>query len=415
MKQETIAIHSGYETDPTTRAVAVPIYQTVAYEFDNAQHGADLFNLEVPGNIYTRIMNPTADVLEKRVACVGVTFIRNGRNLGNKLFYPRLGEISEVGEILLSFLSQYYLGKPVPPQVYLNHAVPEKDWLEAVFAQQVEHVVRITSQPRGLRRRWVKLAELNVHDALRRHLNDRASLRNRFEALQEALCLEAVPERIECFDVSHTQGEATVASCVVFSPEGPLKSDYRRFNIDGIEPGDDYAAMTQALTRRYRRLRDEQGDGSGRFPDLLLIDGGIGQLGVAESVLDELGVEDVCLVGVAKGEERKPGKERLFLSGQDAPTILPADSLALLLIQQIRDEAHRFAITGHRQRRAKARTASVLEEIPGIGDRRRQALLRHLGGLQEVVRAGADDLARVPGISPALARKIYTTFHEGEN
>ncbi len=355
-----------------------------------------------------------AIVLENKVACVGVTFIRNGRNLGNKLFFPRLGEATDVGEILLSFLSQYYLGKPVPPEIYSNHAVPEKDWLEAVFTQQTERAVRITSQPRGLRRRWVKLAELNVRDALRRQLNDRASLRNRFEALQEALGLEAVPERIECFDISHTQGEATVASCVVFTPEGPLKSDYRRFNIDGIEPGDDYAAMTQALTRRYRRLRDEPGDGAGRFPDLLLIDGGKGQLGVAESVLNELGVEDVHLVGVAKGEGRKPGMERLFLSGQGAPTILPADSLALLLIQQIRDEAHRFAITGHRQRRAKARTASVLEEIPGIGDRRRQALLRHLGGLQEVVRAGIDDLARVPGISPALARKIYTTFHEGE-
>ena len=355
-----------------------------------------------------------AIVLENRVACVGVTFIRNGRNLGNKLFFPRLGEASDIGEILLSFLSQYYLGKPVPPEIYLNHAVPEKDWLEAVFTQQAEHAVRITSQPRGLRRRWVKLAELNVRDALRRQLNDRASLRNRFEALQEALGLEAVPECIECFDISHTQGEATVASCVVFTPEGPLKSDYRRFNIDGIEPGDDYAAMSQALTRRYRRLRDEQGDGAGRFPDLLLIDGGKGQLGVAETALNELGVEDVRLVGVAKGEQRKPGKERLFLSGQEAPTILPADSLALLLIQQIRDEAHRFAITGHRQRRAKARTASVLEEIPGIGDRRRQALLRHLGGLQEVVRAGVDDLARVPGISQALARKIYTTFHEGE-
>ena len=355
-----------------------------------------------------------AIVLENGAACIGVTFIRNGRNLGSKPFFPRLGEVAGAGEILMAFLSQYYLGKPVPPQVYLNHAVPDKDWLEAVFTQQVGHAVRITSQPRGLRRRWVKLAELNVHDALRRYLNDRASLRNRFEALQEALGLEAVPERIECFDISHTQGEATVASCVVFNPEGPLKSDYRRFNIDGIEPGDDYAAMTQALTRRYKRLRDEAGDGAGRFPDLLLIDGGIGQLGAAETALHELGVEGVRLVGVAKGEERKPGKERLFLSGLEAPTILPADSLALHLIQQIRDEAHRFAITGHRQRRAKARTASVLEKIPGIGDRRRQALLRHLGGLQEVTRAGVEDLARVPGISPALARRIYTIFHEGE-
>lgn len=355
-----------------------------------------------------------AIVMEKRIACIGVTFIRNGRNLGNKIFFPRLGEVSDVGEILQAFLSQYYLGKPVPSQIYLNHGVPEKDWLEAVFTQQLQQAVRITSQPRGLRRRWVTLAELNVRDALRRQINDRSSQRLRFEALQEALGLEAMPERIECFDISHTQGEATVASCVVFTAEGPLKSDYRRFNINGIEPGDDYAAMNQALTRRYRRLRDDQGDGAARFPDLLFVDGGKGQLGVAKSVLDELGVEDIRLVGVAKGEGRKPGRERLFLSGQDVPTILPADSLALLLIQQIRDEAHRFAITGHRQRRAKARTASVLEEIPGIGDRRRQALLRHLGGLQEVVRAGTADLERVPGISPALAHRIYTTFHEGE-
>ena len=274
--------------------------------------------------------------------------------------------------------------------------------------------MRLTSQPRGLRRRWVKLAELNVRDALRRHLADRASLRNRFEALQEALGLEALPERIECFDISHTQGEATVASCVVFTPEGALKADYRRFNIEGITPGDDYAAMAQALTRRYQRLRDEQGGEAGRFPDLLLIDGGKGQLHAAETALQELGVEGMRLLGVAKGEERKPGKERLFLSGQEAATILPADSLALHLIQQIRDEAHRFAITGHRQRRAKARTTSVLEDIPGIGERRRQALLRHLGGLQEVVRAGVDDLARVPGISPALAQRIYAVFHEGE-
>ena len=210
-----------------------------------------------------------------------------------------------------------------------------------------------------------------------------------------------------------------------------MKADYRRFNIEGITPGDDYAAMAQALTRRYRRLRDESMDGrgsprrggqaveeqggeAGRFPDLLLIDGGKGQLHAVETALQELGVEGMRLLGVAKGEERKPGKERLFLSGQEAATILPADSLALHLIQQIRDEAHRFAITGHRQRRAKARTTSVLENIPGIGERRRQALLRHLGGLQEVVRAGVDDLTRVPGISPDLARRIYAIFHEGE-
>jgi excinuclease ABC subunit C len=354
-----------------------------------------------------------AVALEGSEACVSVTFIRNGRNLGTKNFFPRLGGESSVGEILAAFLGQYYLGKPVPPNIYLNHPLPEKDWLEMALAQHAGHKVALMSIPRGLRRRWIKLAELNAGDALRRQLNDRASLRSRFEALQEALALQEAPERIECFDISHTQGEATVASCVVFNQEGPLKSDYRRLNIEGITPGDDYAAMNQALTRRYRRVLEEA-DGRGKFPDLLLIDGGKGQLAAAEAALADLGVEGIQLVGVAKGEERRPGKEQLFLSGQEGATILPADSLALHLIQQIRDEAHRFAITGHRQRRARARTASVLEEIPGIGDRRRQALLKHLGGLQEVSRAGIEDLARVPGISPALARRIYATLHEGE-
>ena len=349
--------------------------------------------------------------LEQGEACVSVTFIRNGRNLGSKHFFPRLGGVSECGEILTGFLTQYYLGKPVPPDIYLSHAVADKAWLEAAFTAQAGRKVVLAHQPRGLRRRWVKLADLDAHDALRRYLNDRASLRGRFEALQEALGLEALPERIECFDISHTLGEATVASCVVFTPDGPLKSDYRRFNIDGVAPGDDYAAMNQALSRRYRHLLEE-GNGAGRLPDLLLIDGGKGQLTAAETAFAELGVEGLRLVGVAKGEERKPGKERLFLSGQEVATILPADSLALHLIQQIRDEAHRFAITGHRQRRARARTASVLEEIPGIGDRRRQALLKHLGGLQEVTKAGVEELIRVPGISPALARRIYATFHE---
>jgi excinuclease ABC subunit C len=230
----------------------------------------------------------------------------------------------------------------------------------------------------------------------------------RFAALREALALEATPERLECFDISHTMGEATVASCVVFDPNGPLKSDYRRFNIEGIEPGDDYGAMTQALTRRYRRLTE----GEGALPDILFIDGGKGQLHAAEAVLNELQVQGVKLIAIAKGEARKPGLEQLFLSGQNTPLILPSNSAALHLIQQIRDEAHRFAITGHRQRRAKARTTSPLETIPGIGDRRRQALLKNFGGLRELARAGVEDLARVPGINRALAQRIYDSFHE---
>jgi len=215
------------------------------------------------------------------------------------------------------------------------------------------------------------MAKFNAADALRRHLAGKIDMQGRFETLRDALKLESTPERIECFDISHTMGEATVASCVVFDANGPVKSDYRRFNIAGIEPGDDYGAMTQALTRRYRRVKE----GEGKLPDLLLIDGGKGQLSAAEAVLQELQLEAVKLVAVAKGRERKPGKEQLFLSGSRRPTILPADSSGLHLIQQVRDEAHRFAIAGHRLRRGRARTTSTIERIPGIGGKRRQALL----------------------------------------
>jgi excinuclease ABC subunit C len=277
-----------------------------------------------------------------------------------------------------------------------------------VLSEQAGGKVQIAPGARGPAKRWVGMAALNAQDALRRHLSAKASMDERFAALREALALDATPERLECFDVSHTMGEATVASCVVFDSNGPLKSDYRRFNIDGVEPGDDYGAMNQALTRRYRRLTE----GEGTLPDILFIDGGKGQLHAAEAVLAELQVQGVKLIAVAKGEARKPGLEQLFLSGQTAPLILTGHSAALHLIQQIRDEAHRFAITGHRQRRAKARTTSPLETIPGIGDRRRQALLKNFGGLRELARAGVEDLARVPGINRALAQRIYDSFHE---
>ncbi len=360
-----------------------------------------------------------ADVLalarEQGGACVSVTFIRNGHNLGNKNFFPRLGSAVEEDDILAAFLPQYYLGKPVPPAIYLSQSVPDQVLLEAVFTQQAGHKVKLVIQTRGLPRRWIKLAELNARDALRRHLSDQANVRSRFESLQEALGLDAVPERIECFDISHTQGEATVAACVVFGQEGPMKSDYRRYNIDGIPPGDDYAAMAQALTRRYRKALEQDQENAAALPDLVLIDGGKGQLRAAEAAMQELSLEGVRLVAVAKGVERKPGKEQLFLSGQPGAIILPADSPALHLIQQVRDESHRFAITGHRHRRGKARVTSSLEEIPGIGSKRRQALLRQLGGLQQVMRAGVDELTRVPGISPQLAQRIYDTYHDTEN
>ena len=351
---------------------------------------------------------------EQGGACIGVTFIRAGRNLGTKHLFPRSGGVSEPGELLAGLLSQYYIGKPVPPILYLSHVIPDPDWLESALLQQTGHRVTLVSRPRGRRRQWIRQAVVNAHDALRRHLLDQASLRNRFEALQEALAMDGIPERIECFDISHTRGEATVAACVAFTPDGPLKSDYRRYNIQGVAPGDDYAAMHQALSRRYRRVTGDDSTVAGKLPDLLLIDGGKGQVASAAAALADLGIEGISLIGVAKGEARKPGNERLFLFGQTSATILPPDSPALHLIQLVRDEAHRFAITGHRQRRGRARTGSVLEEIPGIGDRRRQALLRHLGGLQEVARAGVEDLIRVPGISPALARRIHASFHDGD-
>ncbi len=344
-------------------------------------------------------------------ACIVVTWIRGGQNLGSKSYFPRLGAESTPWEMLDAFLSQYYLsGRTIPARIYLSEAIVDRSLLERAFTEQAGKKITLTINPRGAPRRWLQMAQFNATDALRRHLAGKIDMQGRFEALRDALKLESMPERIECFDISHTMGEATVASCVVFDASGAVKADYRRFNIEGIEPGDDYGAMTQALERRYRRIKD----GEARLPDLLLLDGGKGQLSAAEGVMQELQLADVKLVAVAKGRERKPGQEQLFLSGSGRPTILPPTSAALHLIQQIRDEAHRFAIAGHRARRGKARTSSTIERIPGIGGKRRQALLKNFGGLREVARAGVEDLARVPGISPQLAQKIYDAFHGEE-
>ncbi len=355
-----------------------------------------------------------ADVLAVAVgkgsACVQVMFIRNGSNLGSKSFFPKIGAESEPAEILEAFLPQYYLGKPIPERLYTSCVVADRTLLERVFSEQANKKVLLITPRQGAPKRWVKMADLNAHETLRRRLADRASLAERFDALRAALKLEATPERIECFDVSHTFGEATVAACVVFDANGPVKSDYRRFNIENVTPGDDYGALAQALTRRYRRIKE----GEGRLPDVLFIDGGKGQVSAVEKVLTELQVSGLKLAGIAKGRSRKPGREQLFLSGHAGPSILPADSPALHLIQQIRDEAHRFAITGHRLRRGKKRTTSTLEHIPGVGEKRRQTLLKNLGGLREVMRAGVEDLARVPGVSRELAQRIYDTFHEQE-
>ena len=341
------------------------------------------------------------------VGCVQVFFIRGGHHLGNKSFFPKHTKESEPAEVLSAFLPQYYLGKPVPNEVLVNQALEDKEWLESVLAEQAGRKVSINHKVRGDRARWLEMAQTNLKEALMRQLMNKSGLQQRYQALQEGLGLDDLPQRLECFDISHTQGEATVASCVVFDQDGPRKSDYRRFNIENITPGDDYAAMHQALTRRYTRLKK----GEGKLPDILFIDGGKGQLSQARDVINELQVTEVTLVGIAKGEGRKPGLETLFLSGQSEPIILPADSPALHLIQQIRDEAHRFAITGHRQRRDKARGKSPLEGISGVGAKRRRDLLTQFGGWQEVARAGVNDLAKVKGISLELAQRIYDAFH----
>jgi excinuclease ABC subunit C len=338
--------------------------------------------------------------------CVSIVFVRGGRNLGSTNFFPRAG-LAEESELLSGFLSQYYLGREAPGEILISQPIEDADLLEATLSERLERTVQIRSGVRGVRARWLDMARTNAELGLNMRRATEATTAEQLQCVAEVFGLSAPPKRMECFDVSHTMGERTVASCVVFGPEGPLKSDYRRFNIEGLAPGDDYGAMRQALSRRYARIKK----GEAPLPDLLLIDGGPGQLAEAISVLKELEIAGVCIAGVAKGADRRPGQERLFLAGEEAPRVLPPDSPALHLIQRIRDEAHRFAITGHRQRRAKARTHSVLETVPGLGPRKRRELLRQFGGLQGVVRAGVDDLAKVHGIGRKLAQSIYDTLH----
>lgn len=350
--------------------------------------------------------------LARGSACVQVMTVRNGNLLGGKAFFPEVPKASTEEEILSAFLSQYYLqlndGREIPRQIILSNKVSDQAWIEQALIEQAQHKIIITHKPRGERLKWLQIAMQNAKQALAVHLADRATVYQRLESLQALLGLGNMPQRLECFDISHTQGEATVASCVVFDEQGPRKTDYRRFNIENITPGDDYAAMQQALSRRYLGLKTDEGV----FPDVLIIDGGKGQLTQAEKVLEELQISGITVLAIAKGPTRKAGFETLFLSGKEQPLQADPDSLALHLVQQIRDEAHRFAITGHRGRRAKARHTSVLETIPGIGAKRRRELLRQFGGLQELMRASSEDIAKVPGISKELAERIYTALQK---
>lgn len=340
------------------------------------------------------------------MTCVNLVMVRGGRHLGDKNFFPRNAEDTAAEQVLEAFISQHYLQHSVPPQVVVGAKVPVRA-LEQVLSQQAGRRVQITVNPAGARKVWLEMAEKNARFGAEQTITLQATQEARLVALHQALELPDSVQRIECFDISHTMGEATVASCVVYDRAAMQHGEYRRYNIGTAAAGDDYGAMREVLTRRYRKIVG----GEGKIPDLVLIDGGKGQLGVATEVFGELGLNDVALVAVAKGEERKPGLEQLLIPGRAAPLRLPREHAGLHLIQQIRDEAHRFAIEGHRARRGKARSQSPLENVPGIGARRRQRLLARFGGLRGLVAASTDDLAQVEGISRALAEKIYRELH----
>ncbi len=354
-------------------------------------------------------------------ACVHIVFIRGGRVIGSKHFYPRDRLANTPAQLLTAFVAQYYIREDnaanIPAEIIVSTAPEDKATLLEALSHCAGRQIRLTATVRSHRARWLDMAVTNAAQGLQSLVNSRQQSQQRVAALQQALSLPALPQRIECFDISHTMGEKTVASCVVFDLNGPLKSDYRRFNITGVQAGDDYAAMEQALLRRYTPKTDSKADDVGmKIPDILLIDGGKGQLGKAREVLAQCQLQDVLLLGIAKGVSRRAGQETLYLAGADTTStmkevVLPEVSPALHLLQQIRDEAHRFAITGHRQRRAKARKTSPLEQIPGLGPKRRRALLTYFGGQQALDRASEQQIAKVPGISRKLAADVYAALH----
>jgi excinuclease ABC subunit C len=362
--------------------------------------------------------------------CVNLVMIRGGRHLGDKSLFPSNTQNADLETVLGAFIDQHYSAEAAPSRVIVDGSFDTEEW-EAFLSAGAGRQVKVVTRPVGEARVWMSMALKNAEFALQQHLLEKSTQDKKLALMQDALGLDAL-RRIECFDISHTMGEATVASCVVFDQGKMLTNEYRRYNIAGITPGDDYAAMRDVLSRRYGKLADAEADAAANNetvpedaaspsskatavaaprPDLVLIDGGKGQLGVAEDVMNELALGDIQLIGVAKGEERKPGLETLIFGGTRRELHLPTDHVGFHLIQQIRDEAHRFAITGHRARRAKARNTSRLEDIAGIGPKRRKALLTQFGGLRGVAAASVEDLAKVEGISHDLAEAIYNQLH----
>ncbi|VVC75870.1 UvrABC system protein C [Aquicella siphonis] len=365
---------------------------------------------------YVNVTHGNADVIgfamQAGIVCLQLLSIRGGQVLDSRSYFPAVPAYSHTDEIIEAFLTQHYLAdashvESIPRLIVVDAQILEQKLLENVLAEQAGHKVEVLKPSRGEKKKWLAMATLSARQSLSAHIYNKTNLQERVLALQAALNLKNPPRRIECFDISHTMGEATVAACVVFDQNGPVKCDYRRFNIHDIQPGDDIAAMRQALTRRFKRLQKEHA----LLPDLVLIDGGQAQLAAAKDILADLQIHSLLLVGVSKGPDRKPGFETLHIDGLP-PVRWPADAPALHFIQQIRDEAHRFAITGHRQRRDKTRRQSPLERLPGIGAKRRRDLLRYFGGIQGIAHASLDELTKVSGISRSLAERIFAAFHD---
>ena len=353
-----------------------------------------------------RDIDVIAVVARDGLVALNLVMIRGGRHVGDKTLFPQHAESGDLPEVLQAFVAQHYLEQPVPPLIVVSHPVEGEVLLEAL-SEQAQRKIEVNANPAGERRVWLTMATQNAELAISQRLAQKSTQEERLAALIDALGLPPGAQRFECFDVSHTMGERAVASCVVFDKHKMQTSEYRRFNVTPAQGGDDYAAMREALTRRFARIVA----GESPIPDLLIIDGGKGQVGIAVAVLAEVGLSDVALIGVAKGEERKVGMEEIIFPNREASLRLASDHPGLHLLQQIRDEAHRFAIQGHRARRQKARTASSLQDIGGIGAKRRQALLAHFGGMRGVQSASVDDLTHVPGISRALAETIYAALH----
>ena len=391
---------------------------STALNFELAAHYRDQINRlrQIQERQYINVAEGEADIIavrmESGIAGIHLLSFRHGQLIGSRSYFPRAPHDAELDDILNAFLTQHYVSSPshmesIPKEIIVAKNVPDHALLEKALSDLARHKVHILIPVRGEKKKWLKMAETNVKHALVAHLFSKSNTEERLKAIQRLFALPKPPERVECFDISHTMGEATVASCVVFDNQGPRKRDYRRYNIQDITPGDDVAAMQQVIRRRLMRIKKENLDP----PEIMFIDGGKGQLHAAEQVRHELGINNIMLVGVSKGPGRKAGDEALHRIGY-APIHLAADDLALHYIQQIRDEAHRFAVMGHRQRRDKTRRQSSIELVPGIGAKRRRELLRYFGGIQGVAHASLDELTKVPGISRFLAERIFATLHD---